>query len=259
MGLKEREKASISYVLFLVHGRDHTRRSGLLPLWPEHLSVLAALVLACVLGSIWYRRMGEKGRNAFRKTVALLMMADELFKDVSLLVLGLWTPEYLPLHLCNINLFVVTFHAFRPGKPLGLYLYTVCIPGALAALLFPSWTVLPPWNFMYLHSTLAHILLVLYPVALTVAGDIRPEPKQLPKSLMILVCLAVMAALVNICLGTNFFFLDHADPGNPLYIFEQAFGSHLIGFPVIIAGVLLVMHGPWLLFRRPEKVPSGRK
>lgn len=218
-----------------------------------HICMMAAVLLASVLGSIFYRKLSPAGRSTFCKTVGVLMMVDEFFKDISLIVLGLWTPEYLPLHLCNINLFVVTFHAFRPSKPVGLYLYTVCIPGALAALLFPSWTVLPAWNFMFIHSTIAHILLVMYPVALTVAGDIRPEPKELPKSLLILVCLAGLAMVVNLLLGTNFFFLDHADPGNPLYIFQQAFGSHLIGFPVIIAGVLLVMHGPWLIAKKLKK------
>lgn len=221
---------------------------------PLHLTVLGILVAVTIVGSLFYRRLDEKGRDRFRKTIALIMMVDEFFKDISLIVLGLWTPEYLPLHLCNINLFVTTFHAFKTTKPVGLYLYTVCIPGALAAMLFPSWTVLPAWNFMFLHSTIAHILLVLYPVALTVGGDIKPEPKELPKSLLILVGLAAVAFIVNLLLDTNFFFLDHADPGNPLYIFEQAFGSHLIGFPVIISGVLLVMHGPWVIVRKLKKV-----
>lgn len=218
-----------------------------------HITVLAILLAVVGLGTWLYCKLGDTGRDRFRKIVAVLIMIDELFKDISLIILGLWTPEYLPLHLCNINLFVVTFHAFRSNKPVGLYLYTVCIPGALAAMLFPSWTVLPPWNFMFLHSTIAHILLIMYPVMLTVAGDIRPQPKELPKSLLILVCLAALAFLVNTLLGTNFFFLDHADPGNPLYVFQQAFGSHLVGFPIIIAGVLLVMHGPWLLANKLKK------
>ena len=53
---------------------------------------------------------------------------------------------------------------------------------------------------------------------------------------------------VNLLLDTNFFFLMEAEKGNPLYLFEQAFGSHLIGFPIIIAGILLVMYTlPWLV------------
>jgi len=220
---------------------------------PEHLSWLAALVVTVILGSLLYRKLDEKGRKAFRFTVAALILADELFKEIGLIAHGTWTPEYLPLHLCNINLFVLMYHVLRPGKVLDNYLYTVCIPGALAACLFPSWTVLPQWNFMNIHSSVAHILLVLYPVALTVGGDIKPEPRQLPKCLLFLACMAAAIGLVNAVLDTNFFFLCYAEPGNPLYFFQQAFGSHLIGFPVIIAGVLLVMHTPWIIYDRSRK------
>ena len=46
-----------------------------------------------------------------------------------------------------------------------------------------------------------------------------------------------------------------AEKGNPLYLFEQAFGSHLIGFPVIIAGILFVMYTlPWLFKKIFKKV-----
>ena len=222
---------------------------------PIHLICLALTVICSILGALYYRRLGEQGKRRFRYTIAAAMMVDEFFKDISLVVLGLWTPEYLPLHLCNINLFVCAFYALRPSKALGNYLYTVCIPGALAACIFPSWTVLPPWNFMFLHSTTCHIMLVMYPIALVAGGDIKPSVKVLPRCLLTLCGLAGLAGIANLIIGgdANFFFLCFADPGNPLYFFEQAFGSHLIGFPIIIAGVLLVMQTPWFFVERAQK------
>ena len=222
---------------------------------PTHWVFIALTVICSVLGSFYYRSLGETGRKRFRYAIAAAMMVDEFFKDISLVVLGLWTPEYLPLHLCNINLFVCAFYALRPSKALGNYLYTVCVPGALAACLFPSWTVLPAWNFMFLHSTTCHIMLVMFPIALTAGGDIKPSVKDLPRCLLILCGLASVAAIANLIIGgdSNFFFLCYADPGNPLYVFEQAFGCHLIGFPVIISGVLLVMQTPWYLMERSQR------
>ena len=126
-------------------------------------------------------------------------------------------------------------------------LYSVCLPAALAALLFPTWTELPAVNFSHLHSFTIHILLALYPIVLTAGGDIKPSAKELPKSLLLLVAMAIGVYGVNLLLDTNYFFLMEAEKGNPLYLFEQAFGSHLIGFPVIIAGILFVMYTlPWL-------------
>ena len=185
-----------------------------------------------------------------------VVLLDEVYKQVPLFVNGYFNLGYLPLHLCSINIFLIAFHALRPTKTVGNFLYTVCIPGAMAALLFPAWNALPGANFMVIHSFTVHILLALYPIVLTVGGDIRPELKELPKALLLLVGLAGFALGCNLLMNTNFMFLMYAEPGNPLYLFEELWGSHLLGFPVIITGVLLVMHAPWVVCTKMRKVRS---
>lgn len=212
------------------------------------------IAIACLLLNVFiYRRLGDSGRNHWRKVVAWLLIADELFKMAILIYSGRYTFSYLPFHLCSINIFLITIHAYKPSRVLDNFLYTVCIPGALAALLFPSWTSLPFTSGMHLHSFTVHILLMLYPVVLTLNGDIRPDVKRLPKSLGLLVAMAIPIYGLNLLLDTNFMFLMSADPGNPLYIFETLWGNHLLGFPVIITGILLVMYGPLMLIRKLRK------
>lgn len=218
-----------------------------------HITWLVAMVAVTLLNSLWYRKLSIAGREKWRKIVALLIVADEIFKDVMLFVGGRFTVGYLPFHLCSINIFVIAIHAWKPSKLLGGFLYTVCIPGALAAMLFPTWTKLPVLNFMHLHSFTVHILLAMYPIVLTSSGDIKPDIEQLAKSLGLLVLMAIPIYGINLLLDTNFMFLMSADPGNPLYLFEQMWGNHLLGFPVIIAGVLLVMYGPLLLVQKLRK------
>ena len=215
-----------------------------------HLCWLAAFAVLTVLNCIFYRRLGEKGRRIWRIAVAVLLVLDEVYKQIPLFINGYFTLGYLPLHLCSINIFVIAFHAIRPTKTVGNFLYTVCIPGAMAALLFPTWNALPGANFMVIHSFTVHILLAMYPIVLTAAGEIKPDLKELPKALLLLVGLAVFALLCNLLMDTNFMFLMYADPGNPLYLFKELWGSHLLGFPVIISGVLLVMHTPWVIAKR---------
>ena len=231
------------------NGQGFTHFGGLHLLW------LAFAAIVVVLNCILYRRLHEKGRDRWRKTVALLLVADELFKDVMLIIGGRFNPAYLPLHLCSINIILITVHAWWPSKILSGYLYTVGIPGALAALLFPSWTSLPLVNFMHLHSFTVHILLVLYPIVLTSSGELNPSIKQLHKYLLLLVCMAIPIYGINLLLDTNFMFLMSADPGNPLYLFEQLWGNHLLGFPVLITAVLVVMYVPLVLWRKARKMP----
>ena len=209
-----------------------------------HWGWILFFVLVTVANAIWYRKLSECGRAVWKKTVALLIVGNEIFKMVCLFIGGEYTVGYLPLHLCSINIFLIAFHAWKPSKIIGGFLYTVCIPGALAALLFPTWVRLPFGNFMHMHSFTIHILLAMYPIVLTAAGELRPRAKQLHKYLLLLVAMAIPVYIINLLLDTNFMFLMYAEEGNPLYIFEQLWGNHLLGFPVIITGVLIVMFVP---------------
>lgn len=220
-----------------------------------HIFWLVLLVLTLVICSCFYRKFGAVGRKRFRFTVAGLIFADEIAKWIMLFVTGQWTVNYFPLQLCTINIFIIAIHLFKPFKSLDNFLYMICIPAAFAALLFPTWTRQPILNFMHIHSSSIHILLALYPVMLTVGGDIKPRARHIWKSLILLVVLAIPAAIVNHFCGTNYMFLAKAT--FPLTIFEDLLGNYLWGFPILIAAVLLVMYVPLEIYRyviKKEKV-----
>lgn len=218
-----------------------------------HLTWLAVGIAVILISCLIYRRLSEKGRSVFRKTVAVLLIADELFKLIPMFFMGTFDVKYLPFHLCSINLFVIGWHAWKPNRTMDNFLYTVCIPGALAAMLFCTWTDLPAMNYMVIHSFTVHILLILYPVVLTSAGEIKPELREVPKSLLLLAALACVALVLNLMWDTNFMFLMYAEEGNPLLLFENLWGDHRWGFPVLITAVIIVMHTPWAVYRKVKK------
>ena len=223
-------------------------------LGPLHLGWVVAAILTFVLVSLYYKKLDDEKAVKFRKTIAWLIVIDELWKDFWLFVGGRFLVTYLPFHLCSINIFVILYHAYKPDKAVENYLYTVGIPGALMALFFPTWTSLPLFNFMHLHSFTIHILLTLYPIVLMVRKDFRPEVNTIPKSLAILAGLGVIALCINPLLGTNFMFLMFAPKGNPLYFFYQLTGSHLVGFPVMITLLLIVMYAPVVLLNKRLRI-----
>ena len=219
---------------------------------PMHLAWIAGAVAVTLVLSLLYRRCDEKQRSVMRKVLALALIADELFKMVCLFIGGNYEPTYLPLHLCSINIIFIAIHAWKPGKLLDNFLYGICIPGAVAALLFPTWVKLPPTSFMYWHSFTVHVLLLAYPIVLTAGGDIRPNARELPKCLLFLLALAVPIYGVNLLFDTNFMFLMRAGDGNPLQIFETLLGSHLWGFPIIGAAVLLAIQVVIVVIRKKK-------
>ena len=208
-------------------GHGFTHYDGYHLLW----MIVAAVFIAGL--ALLYRRQDDATRAKWRKRVALAIVLDEVWKMFWLAVGGNYTLDYLPLHLCSINILLIAVHAWRPNETLDNFLYGVCIPGALAAMLFPTWYTLPLLNFMHLHSFSVHILLIAYPVMATVGGDIRPDWRKLPKCVLFTFCMAVPIYLFNLAFGTNFMFLMRAEEGNPLLLFEAWFGSHLIGIPVL--------------------------
>lgn len=218
-----------------------------------HLFWLGVLLVTAIGCSWLYRKSGTVVRRRMQLIFAALTVGNELMKMIILPIAGNYTVEYLPLHLCSINIIIIAIHVFKPSKLLDNFLYVVCIPGALAAMLFPTWTSLPTGCFMQLHSFTVHITLVTYPLMMTVGGDIKPDLKMLPKLLLMLVGMAIPVYILNLLLDTNFMFLMKADPGNPLYLFEQLWGNHLYGFPVLITAVLAVMYTPILIINRRKK------
>ena len=222
-----------------------------------HIGWLCALVAVVLLNCLLVRKLTEHQVGIWKKIVAFLILLDEVFKVCMLVLGGNYSVSYLPLHLCSINIFVILLHAFKPTKLVDNFLYTVCIPGALAALLFPTWTELPVGNFMHLHSFTVHILLAMYPLVLAISGKLKITWRMIPKCLGLLLLMAVPIYLVNMLLDTNFMFLMEADAGNPLYWFGQNWGNHLYGFPVLISAILIVMYLPLELIRLLRKKYSA--
>ena len=224
----------------------------------QHLLWLAVFLTVTVWSCMEFKGSGWRKRRRWQKTVAVLLVLDELFKVVMLVIGGNFMLKYLPLHLCSINIFLIAIHAWRPSKLLGNFLYLVCIPGAIAALLFPTWATLPPVNFMYIHSFTIHILLILYPVVLTAGGDIVPERRMFPKCVLLLLVMAVPIYFFNLLGNTNFMFLMYPETGSPLLWFEEHWGNHLLGYPVLLTAVAAVMSIPtFFMGKKRHRVYRG--
>ena len=218
-----------------------------------HILWIAAFIALSISVSLIYRKADKRARKHLQRAMALLIVADEIFKMVMLTIGGNYTLSYLPLHLCSINIILISIHVFKPSKTLDTFLYAICIPAAIVALLFPTWTKLPFLNFMHLHSFSVHVLLGLYPIMLTAGGDIKPRARYIPRCLLLLLGMAIPLYFFNNRFGTNFMFLREVDSGNPLYIFEQTFGHHYWGFVVLIPIVLLIMFLPVELYHLYKK------
>ncbi len=217
-----------------------------------HLTWLAIAVVLCVGGVFLYKRLNEKGKRIMLISLAMFVFVYEIAMNIAYLATDQWTYGVLPLHLCGINIFVLLFYAFKPNKLTADFLYAVCLPGALFALITPSWTALPMWNFFHIHSELMHMVLVMVPILLLSDG-LKPDVKNLWKLFLMVLAVCVPIYFLNFKLGTNFFFV-HDDDGNALLVaLGNIFPDYRIGLIALIAVLWLVMFLPWTVAEKLKK------
>ncbi len=210
-----------------------------------HIVQLILAISFFIIMSIIYKKADKDTRRKIELVFVVLLWLDEAIKHISLLTHGTWLVDYLPLHLCSINIFMITIFYFTRNKLIGNFIYCLCIPAAIVALLFPNWAQLPLVNCMSLHSYTVHVLLACYPIMLTYGKEIIKNYKNLPKLVLMLAILSIPIELVNLAWGTNFMFLTEAPKGTPLEWAEILTGSHLVGFAVLIPIILACMYIPY--------------
>lgn len=89
----------------------------------RHLVTLALYIGFAALSCKLYKAADEKKRAQLRGLFAVLLLADEAFKQIGLQIGGNFNWDYLPLHLCSINIFLIALYAWKPSRLLDNFLY----------------------------------------------------------------------------------------------------------------------------------------
>ncbi len=208
----------------------------------QHFCILAAIVLLIVAASILLHRHREKVRLVTR-ICGWILFGMEVLKLVVLFATGQFLWVYLPLDLCDLSVFMILVFSYWHNAYLGECIFSLSLPGACLALIYPNWTNLPLYNFFNLHAFVMHALLVITPAILLTTGEIRPSFKRLPVSFLCILVACIPISICNVSLGTNFFFLSYASKNSPLVWFGDVFGEYRIGLPILMAAIWLVMYG----------------
>lgn len=214
-----------------------------------HLVELAVSALFILGMAVWYRRAGARTRRHILVGVTAALLADEAALLLGMALTGQWNWSYLPLHLCSINVFVCLYCTVTDQNWCKEELYALCIPGAMLALLCPSWRDVPSWwTLINLHSVSIHALLVLYPVLLVVRGY-RPSARRAPQVLAFLFGSALPIYFLNKPLNTNFYFLNNPYGNVITSAFTRLLGEkyYILGFLPAIAVALCLMYLPWVV------------
>ncbi len=218
-------------------------------------------VLALALGAVFILVMARvyilseaKRRRGLRLGVVSAALFIELARTVLPALAGNGLISHLPLHLCALAVYFCFFHALRGGELLGQFLYAFCLPGALAALLFPDWRGCGLLHPASLASFALHFLLVAYILERVFARELVPDIKAAPRCLLLMLALAVPVYIFDRLTGMNYMFLLYPPPGSPLALFA-ALGTpgYLVGYIPLLITAWALIYAPWLRPRRAEQ------
>jgi hypothetical integral membrane protein (TIGR02206 family) len=225
-----------------------------------HLVYLVGFAVAAVFMMRLYRRASARTRARIRASYAIIVVLLEVIKQILCLAQGVYEPGLVPLHLCGMTIVFIVIHTLRPNKTTAELLYSLSLPGAIAALLFSDWTMYPPLNFFCQQSFFIHFFEFSYPLLLISGGDLRPRFTQLWRCVVYLLLVVPLVYFFNHAFNTNFFFVNEASPGSPLAPLQAWLGNpgYLVGFTGLLFAVWFVMYLPWIIKTWREKCRRTR-
>lgn len=220
----------------------------------EHMAYM--LLCAALIGQLCllYLAGGSKRRRALDLGLALGTVALELTRALLLALSGEYGVGHLPLHLCTMAVYILLFHSLCRGRLTGQFLFAFCMPGAAAAILMPDWSYYPPLHFMTVCGFLLHALIVAYPLMLTLGGDLRPDVRQLPKCLGLMLLLAAPVYVFDRLFDTNYMFLNWPPENTPLAWFGfMGRPFYVLAYLPMLAAVWAVLYMPFWIKGKKER------
>lgn len=204
-----------------------------------HLSWLIIITISLIISVICYVRSTHQKK--WLKIIFWTLFISEVLKQLILYFTNEYTYWSPPLHLCGLGIFIVGWHVYQPNKYNATILFSLTLPGALIALIFPGWTANGLNSFLHYHSFIFHALLVAAVLLPLSTKQLHLAYKTLWISILFLVIIVPIIYQYNIKFDTNFMFLNAPVKNTPLQWLYDAFGSS--GYLISLSVFMLII---WL-------------
>jgi hypothetical integral membrane protein (TIGR02206 family) len=179
---------------------------------PDHVAALGLVALATVAAVTACRRGDEATRRRVRRVLATGLLLGVVAEPIGATLEGWLDRQLLPLHLCDVAVFLATWSLLTLDRRTSEPLYFLALSGTLPALFTPELFSGFP-SFRFLIYFVPHGL-VLVSVAVLVGGLRQvPRPGAWLRAFALLNVYAALIGLVNWALGTNFLYLARKPTG----------------------------------------------
>ena len=221
---------------------------------PEHICTLIVIVIAITVSLLSVRKSSDKSFSVLTRLLSFALLAGEILQDILLVRDGGNLIEFLPLHLCNLGIFVNLAAAFSKRKVQAFFAeisVVLIMPGAIGALIFPDWNYRPFWSYLPLLCFFTHSLLILIPLMFLVRKKADISFKHFWYSYLFLAVAVPPIYLLDNNTGTNYMFLMNPSNNSPLYWILNITGErfYIAGLLALLTAVLLAEYLIYSCFR----------
>lgn len=225
---------------------------------PEHTGMLVFIAIAITTGLLLVRRSSSKNALTAALILSIVTLAGEAVQDILLVREGGNILDFLPLHLCNLGIFVNLLASLTRGKVRAFFAevsLVLIMPGSIGALLFPDWTYRPFWSAVSMLCFFTHTLIVFIPLIFLVRKEVRVSFKHFWYSYLFLALVTPPIYILDSRLGRNYFFLRYPTKDSPLELIYNLTGEkfYLAGLLVLITLMLLIVYSVCLVINRVSK------
>ncbi len=239
-------------------------------------AVLAFFLLLLIVSSLLLKNKSEKTRQTVLIAASIvtvigflaykyLLSQDAEFNALTADMGGFnWWGE-LPLNLCNINMILLPIAVYTKKRPLLSFCFFFGPLGALMALLMPT-SGFSGYSFLLprmLGFYLTHFMIFTEGIALACFGLYRPQVRDLPKTLLVLLIFGAIMFLFNMILRwtglhphANYFFTAETEGNALLEFFHRLIPVpflFILPAAVPIAVYMLLLTLPFSLAERGKR------
>ena len=212
---------------------------------PEHIGALITIAIAIIVGLLLLWKRSDKTVQRIARILSVIVLLGELLQDILLIRDGGNLIEFLPLHLCNLGIFVNLAASFSRGKIQSFFAeisIILILPGAISALIFPDWTYRPFWSYLPLLCFFTHGLLVFIPLMFLVKKKADIRFKHFWYSYLFLLVVTPPVYLLDKHTGVNYMFLLYPPRYTPLEWINNLMGGnyYILGLVLLVTVILVI-------------------
>ena len=235
---------------FWAHQENTPEGNGYGQFSKTHIFLLIITILFIIASIILYLKTDDSKKILILRTISITLMLSEILKLIALPRAGASVINNLPLEVCSFAGYAILFDSLYPtNKVVPMMLLTLFLPAAIMALVFPTTTRLPAFNFFTIHQFIFHALIIAYVLMRFINKEWTLSCQGLWTSIIKVIILAAIIYTIDTIFDRNFFFLRGTEGNAALEAIKKIFQNN-IGYTLgLVCFAIISLHIFFIIFK----------